>query len=108
MLFPSAFALANGMPDFSPGPEYRYAMGMGAALMAGWTVLLLWADRKPAERRGILLITVLPVITGMALNEILAVQSGFLALEFTFPRWILQGVLSLFFGLSYWKSTREA
>lgn len=25
------------------GGEYWFAMGMGASLMAGWTVLLLWA-----------------------------------------------------------------
>lgn len=33
---------------------YRYAMGIGAALMAGWTVLLLWGaaldTSRPRER----------------------------------------------------------
>jgi hypothetical protein len=30
---------------------------IGALLMLWWTVLLIWADRKPIERRGVVLIT---------------------------------------------------
>jgi len=44
-------------------------MRTGAPLMAGWTVLLLWADRQPLERRGVLPITVLPVIAGLMAND---------------------------------------
>jgi hypothetical protein len=36
------------------------------ALMWGWTALLIWADRKPIERRGVLLLTIVPVV-GMML-----------------------------------------
>jgi hypothetical protein len=32
-------------------PEFGYALGTGAPLMWGWTGLLLWADRRPIERR---------------------------------------------------------
>lgn len=32
------------------GGAYAFAMTFGAALMAGWTVLLLWADRRPIAR----------------------------------------------------------
>ena len=56
MLVPSLFAATNGLPDFHPGLDYRYAMGMGDSLMLGWTALLLWADRKPLERKGVLLL----------------------------------------------------
>jgi hypothetical protein len=42
--------------------------GDASALMWGWTVLLLWADRKPVERRGVLLLTAAPVIFMIALN----------------------------------------
>ena len=58
------------------GPEFTYAMRTGAPLMAGWTVLLMWADRKPLERRGVLLITLLPVVAGTMANDASAVRAG--------------------------------
>ena len=56
--------------------EFRYPMGLAAALMFGWTALLVWADRKPVERKGVLLITVFPVITGLLLSGFYAVAAG--------------------------------
>jgi hypothetical protein len=50
-------------------PEFAYALRAGAPLMAGWTVLLLWADRKPLERRGVLPITIARVIAGLMAND---------------------------------------
>lgn len=101
MLFPTLFAATNRLPDFHPGLEYRYAMGMGASLMLGWTGLLLWADRKPLERRGVLLLTLAPVVLGLVLNEIVAVQAGFLSVEATAPVWIAQALISTLFAFSY-------
>jgi hypothetical protein len=81
---------------------------MGAALMLGWTVLLLWADRKPLERRGILPITVLPVVAGLMINEGYAVfGSGFLSLPAVAPIWILQSALSALFLVSYFKAGKS-
>src|SRR5271165_5175226 len=81
MLSPRLIAAMMGLQDFRPGPDFAYAMGMGmgAALMFGWTALLLWADRAPIERRDVLVLTVIPVIAGLVLNEIAAVRSGFLS-----------------------------
>jgi hypothetical protein len=101
MLVPSLFAFGNGLRGFVPGLEYRFAMGMGASLMIGWTVLLLWADRRPVERRGVLLITIVPVIVGLALNEIVAVRAGFLPVSSQMPVWVLQIVLTALFWTSY-------
>ncbi len=67
-------------------------MGMGGALMLGWTALLLWADRRPLERRGLLVITV-AVIAGLAANELRSVVTGFLPLGRVAPIWILQAGL---------------
>ncbi|MDH5551626.1 MAG: hypothetical protein OEZ42_17215, partial [Gemmatimonadota bacterium] len=53
-------------------PGFRYPMGLAASLMIAWAVLLLWADRKPVERRGVLPITVL-VIIGLLLSGIYSV-----------------------------------
>jgi hypothetical protein len=33
----------------------------GFGVMTAWTVLLIWADRKPIERRIILLFTLIPI-----------------------------------------------
>ena len=102
MLSPTVFGAINDLPGFAPGADYRFAMGMGASLMIGWTVLLLWADRRPVERRGVLLITVVPVIVGLALNEAAAVRAGFLPLRTQAPIWLLQlGLAALF--LEAWR-----
>jgi len=108
MLSPAVFAVTNGLTDFHPGPDYSYAMGMGASLMLGWTVLLIWADRKPLERKGILPLTVFPVIAGMAINEAYAVfGSGFLPLLPIVPIWIVQTILACVFLYSYFQSGKS-
>ena len=101
MLSPELFAATNGLQNFHPGIEYRYAMGMGASLMLGWTALLLWADQRPLERKGVLLITLLPVVLGLVLNEIVAVRGGFLSIMMTAPVWLVQAAISGLFVFSY-------
>jgi len=107
MLVPAIFAATNKLPDFHPGAEYKYAMGMGASLMLGWTFLLIWADRKPMERKGILPITVFPVIFGMVVNGIWAVRSHFLSLVVVVPIWIMQTALTVLFTFSYLNARGE-
>ena len=68
-------------PNIASGSEFRYASGLGAALMLGWTFLLIWADRKPMERKGVLLLTAFPVCTGLLLAEIYAVIGGVITLN---------------------------
>jgi hypothetical protein len=102
MPHPPLFGFGMGLPGFNPGADYRYAMGMGASLMLGWTALLLWADRKLVERKGVLLLTVFPVIAGLAANEAYAVAIGFLPLSAVLPIWALQAALSALFLTSYW------
>jgi hypothetical protein len=101
MLSPELFAATSGLQNFHPGIEYRYAMGMGASLMLGWTALLLWADQRPLERKGVLLITLLPVVLGLVLNEIVAVRGGFLSIMMTTPVWLVQAAISGLFVFSY-------
>ena len=103
MLVPELGAAVYGMEDFEPGPEYRYAMRLGASLMIGWTVLLLWADRKPLERRGILPITVL-VIAGLASAGAYAVDADLIARSEMVPTWVVQGLLTILFLYSYFRS----
>jgi len=100
MLFPALFAINNQLSSFYPAPNYRYAMGMGAPLMLAWTLLLLWADRKPLERMGILPITFL-VILGEVANEIVAARTGYITATALIPTWIIQAILSVLFIFSY-------
>ncbi len=73
MLFPPLARLVWGFEDVSG--SYRFAMGYGASLMLGWTVLLIWAYRSPLERQVVAALTVL-VIYGLVATEIAAVASG--------------------------------
>ena len=41
-----------------------------------WAFVLFWADRKPVERKGILLLTIFPVVIGILIANIYAVISG--------------------------------
>lgn len=52
-------------------------MGQACALMWGWTFLLIWADRKPLERRGVILLTVFPVVVLLLTNIIDIILSEF-------------------------------
>jgi len=108
MLFPNIGGAMFGIDNFNPGNEYKYAMMIGASLMLGWAVLLIWADRKPLERKGIILITVIPVVTGMVLAGIFAVSVGMVKVESMIPTWILQTILLILFSYSYFfKSKAE-
>jgi len=103
MVFPGLFAFMNKPAAFQPGLEYRYAMGMGAPLMFGWTVLLLWADRKPLERKGILLVTLL-VVVGEAATQAWGIAAGFVPLPPLLPSFGIQLALSALFLFSYFNA----
>lgn len=101
-------AIADGLatlrmlfPKINHGVEYRYALGLGASLMLGWTILLIWADRKPLERKGVLLLTAFPVCTGLLLAEIYAVISGIITLTKMLPTAIILIAFIILFSFSY-------
>jgi hypothetical protein len=95
MLFPGLFVRLMRI-DLAPGPSFSYGLRMGAPLMIGWTILLLWADRKPVARRDILLLT-LPVILGYVLIESYSLVAGLVSLAATIPLLAMQaGMMSLF------------
>lgn len=98
MLMPDLARLLWGFEDFSG--SYRFAMGYGASLMLGWTVLLLWAYRRPLERKFIAALTVI-VIYGLISTEIVAVAHGTLAWWRMAPTWCLQTVLLALFASAY-------
>ena len=88
-------------PKIDSGSEYRYALGLGASLMFGWTLLLIWADRKPMERKGVLLLTAFPVCTGLLSAEIYAVTNGVITLNKMLPTAMFLIVLIILFSFSF-------
>jgi hypothetical protein len=107
-------ALHMIFPETNPGADaaslastpYRFAMAYGAALMLGWTALLFWADRKPVERRFVLVLTVCPVIVGLTLSRLVLTAAGKLPEPFTVASLWLPVALSLLFLFSYCNSFR--
>jgi hypothetical protein len=105
MLSPSAANLMWGIEATSGA--YRFAMGYGASLMFGWTLLLLWAYRRPLERRVVAALTVL-VIYGLLAAEVATVLQGDIAWWRMAPTWFLQALLlSLFAGAYHYASVRR-
>ena len=102
MLVPRIAHMMWGLAETSAG--YTFAMHTGAALMLGWTALLVWACLKPLERRFVAPLTVL-VIWGMVLAEVAGVASGGLAASRMLPSWCIQAVLLCLFSAGYHYST---
>jgi hypothetical protein len=86
----------------------RSAFAAGAALMLGWTCLLIWASAEPVARRGILLITMIPVIPGLAASMFYGYQHGTMPLASTAPMWCAQAVIFLLMGIAFRAANREA
>lgn len=101
MLSPRLGEIFFKVPATAATPAYRFAMAFGAALMLGWTVLLFWADRKPVARRGIALLTIAPVVLGLAASFVYGVSMGLFPLSSVAGILILQSVLSVLYIVSF-------
>jgi len=101
LTYPKLWGMALGINPFAPDLQHRLDMGIGASLMLSWTVLLLWADRKPMERKGVLLLTVFPALACLAITGIAAVISGASPLRNMLPVFIMQFALAVLFMTSY-------
>jgi len=101
LTYPKLWGLVLGIVPFNPDLQHRMDMGVGASLMLSWTVLLLWADRRPMERKGVLLLTVFPALTCLAITGIVAVFSGANSLNNMLHVFVLQGALAMLFLASY-------
>lgn len=76
LLCPPLFGIITSTPNFAPDLQMKIVMGIGGSLMTGWTVLLIWAVRKPIERRGVILITAFPVVTGIFIFTLIGYLNG--------------------------------
>jgi hypothetical protein len=92
------------LPSRMGEAEFRYPMGLASTMVFGWTVLLVWADRKPVARKAILLITVFPVITGLLLSGMYSVGVGLLPARQIVPSLVLGVTLIILMVSSYWNA----
>ena len=102
----AAAGIAILIPSRMGEAELRYPMGLAASLMFGWTALLVWADRKPVERKGILLLTVFPVIAGLLASGIYAAAVGMLATSEVVRRSVVLVAISALMLYSYVRAAR--
>ena len=98
MLFPNLFLRVMNF-NLTPGRDFAFGLSYGVPLMIGWTILLIWADRKPLERKGILLLT-LPIIAGYIAIELYAVSTGITSLGSALPLLAMQTGLFMFIVFS--------
>ena len=68
--------------------------------MFGWTFLLIWADRDPVNRKGILLLTIF-VISGMFLTSGYIMWIGVVPVSNMMGLVVWQVVLSVIFAAGY-------
>ncbi len=108
LLNADVWAALNRVPDFHADWAFRYSQAFACVFMAGWTILLIWADRKPLERRGVLLITVFPVVVGLNSARYLLYMGGLVAEPFTPFGIILPVTLTVLFLFAYFNSYRAS
>lgn len=101
LLFPEAAKILFRLQNAGSGDDYRYVSGIAASLMLGWTFLLAWGSFKPIERKGILLLTVAPVLAGLLISSVLAVQSGFIRMASMLPLWVFYALIIPLYVVAY-------
>lgn len=92
---------------FEISANYLYVSRIAGALMLGWTVLLFWAQLKPIERADILLLTLFPVVTLLAVAAGLAVQANEIAVSRLLPMFIFYFVVYCTFLPSFLWAKRQ-
>ncbi len=96
MIFPE-YLMRGASSDIS----YNIGMKWGVALMLGWTVLLIWADRKPVARKGVLLLTICPVLVGLMITSVATFFAGIGTLASLIFNLILLTAIAILMLFSY-------
>lgn len=104
---PSLANLALQPRPFEISEVYLYVTRVAGALMLGWTVLLFWAQLKPIERADILLITLFPVVSILAVAAGLVAKSNQISVSKLLPMFILYFVAYCAFIPSYIWAKRQ-
>jgi hypothetical protein len=99
------FSVRMLMLPYSPGVIFRSEMESVASLMIGWTALLIWADRKPVQRRFVLLLTIMIMALGRIIDAA-AIFTGKVSLDGVLSKGLLMVLGLSFFILVYLLSAK--
>ena len=83
--------------------QYSYPMGLMSAIAFSWGILLIFADRKPLERRWALLPTIL-VVALLGIVAIHAGLTGLIAVGRIIPTSIISVLIIILLSFSYYNS----
>ena len=98
-----AFAILGLIPKVMGVPSYVYPMGLFSAVAFSWGCMLIWADRKPLERRWVLLPTTL--VGSMLLAAVLySISVGAITVSSKFQVLILLPALIALWSISYYRA----
>ena len=89
LFMPNVAASVLQPQPFEMSDVYLYVTRVAGALMLGWTVLLFWAVLRPIERSDILLITLVPVVTLLAVAAALVARSKQIPISNLLPMFCL-------------------
>jgi len=101
MMFPEYI-----MRGSSSEVTYNIGMKWGVALMLGWTALLIWADRKPLARKGVLLLSICPGIVGLMVTSALTFTAGLGTMTSLILNLILLAAIAILMLFSYLNARR--
>ena len=98
-----ALAILVLIPERMGVPAYCYPMGLMSAAAFSWGCMLIWADRKPLERKWILLPTILIVIM-LLIAGIYSLYVGVISIKKYFPNFILIPAMIVLWSFSYYNA----
>ena len=96
-------AISVLIPERMGLTEIVYPMGLISAVALSWGVLLLMADRKPLERRWILIPTII-VVALLSLVRIIFALNGIIAFSFAF--FLFGVILIILMAYSYYSANK--
>lgn len=91
------------IPERMGETQYSYPMGLMSAVAFSWGILLIFADRRPIERRWVLLPTIL-VVALLGSVGIHAALSGIMPMSRIIPTSIISVVILILLSFSYYNA----
>lgn len=100
MIFPEIF-IRTTSANIEINNSFQFGLLYGSPVMFGWTIILFWVNKKPFERKEVLLFLI-PVIIGYMIIEIIGINIKILAFNKTIPTFILQSGLLILTIISFY------
>jgi hypothetical protein len=97
-----------GLPTSPGSSAYLYVAGVAASLMLGWAALLAWGSFEPVARRAVLLLALVPVLVGLGVSSVLAVDAGLTDVTHMLPLWVFYALMTPLYAASYRLACRSA